>query len=76
MRTIAQQRRLENLVKFFGAIAGTLAVKAVWWALCALIATLAWNYGFSPLFGLPTVSFGPVCIVLMVIAFLVGLVKK
>jgi hypothetical protein len=76
MRTIAQQRRLENLVKFLGSIAGTLAVKAVWWALCALIATLAWNYGFSPLFGLPTVSFGPVCIVLMVIAFLVGLVKK
>tara|TARA_R110000782_G_scaffold268540_1_gene365103 strand:+ start:1443 stop:1673 length:231 start_codon:yes stop_codon:yes gene_type:complete len=76
MRTIAQQRRLENLVKFLGSIAGTLAVKAVWWALCALIATLAWNYGFSPLFGLPTVLFGPVCVVLMVSAFLVGLVKK
>tara|TARA_B110000977_G_scaffold200248_1_gene290068 strand:- start:1568 stop:1798 length:231 start_codon:yes stop_codon:yes gene_type:complete len=76
MRTIAQQRRLENLVKFLGAIAGTLAVKAVWWALIALIATLAWNYGFSPLFGLPTVLFGPVCIVLMVSAFLIGLVKK
>lgn len=76
MRTIAEQRRLENLVKLTGSITGVLFVKAVWWALCALVATLAWNYGFSPLFGLPTVLFGPVYIVLMVIAFLMGQTKK